>query len=85
MRNIPEIQIEDVILGQFKRNGSKPGYLEGTGVRLGSKTPTFACAILKIMNQRWAGIPFVLKSGIGILIETLSLINYIFLIPLTCR
>ena len=30
---------------------------------LGSNTPTFACVVLKINNERWDGVPFILESG----------------------
>lgn len=30
---------------------------------LDSSTPTFACVVLKIKNERWDGVPFILKSG----------------------
>jgi glucose-6-phosphate 1-dehydrogenase len=28
-----------------------------------SKTPTFCSAVVRIHNQRWDGVPFVLKAG----------------------
>ena len=29
----------------------------------GSVTPTFAAAVLRINNERWEGVPFILRSG----------------------
>lgn len=41
----------------------KPGYLEDPTVPRASKTPTFAALRLHIRNERWAGVPFVIKAG----------------------
>lgn len=32
-------------------------------VPAGSRTPTFASCVLYVDNDRWAGVPFVLKAG----------------------
>lgn len=71
LRSIPEIQLQDVVLGQYigNENGTgqeKLGYLDDPTVPKDSNTPTFACAVLKIKNERWDGVPFILKSGKGI-------------------
>jgi len=68
LRSIPEIQLDDVVLGQYVGNPNgegqeKLGYLDDPTVPAGSNTPTFACAVLKIRNERWDGVPFILKSG----------------------
>jgi glucose-6-phosphate 1-dehydrogenase len=60
--------LQDVVLGQYvgNENGEehqKKGYLDDPTVPEGSTTPTFACAVLKIKNERWDGVPFILKSG----------------------
>ena len=47
----------DVVLGQYE------GYDEEPGVPPGSRTPTFASAVLRVWNDRWAGVPFILKAG----------------------
>ncbi|MCU1431207.1 MAG: glucose-6-phosphate dehydrogenase [Actinotalea sp.] len=47
----------DVVLGQFD------GYQEIEGVREGSDTDTFIAARLWIDNDRWRGVPFLLRSG----------------------
>lgn len=41
----------------------QPGYLDDPTVPKGSKTPTFAACRLHINNERWAGVPFVLRAG----------------------
>ncbi|VEL11309.1 unnamed protein product [Protopolystoma xenopodis] len=30
---------------------------------LGSKTPTYGCAVLYVNNERWKGVPFILRAG----------------------
>ncbi len=32
-------------------------------VSQGSKCPTFATAVLYIRNERWDGVPFILRAG----------------------
>jgi len=69
LRSIPEIKPEDVVLGQYEGNpegtteDEKLGYLDDPTVPKGSNTPTFACCVLKINNDRWDGVPFIIKSG----------------------
>ena len=36
----------------------------------GSTTPTYACAVLRIKNERWDGVPFIMKSGKGKCLKT---------------
>jgi len=40
---------------------SRNGYLDDPTVPQGSFTPTFATAVLRINNERWDGVPFILK------------------------
>ncbi len=41
----------------------QPGYLEDPTVPKNSKTPTFAAIKLHVRNERWAGVPFIIKAG----------------------
>ena len=41
----------------------KPGYLDDPTVPKGTLTPTFAAMRLFINNDRWAGVPFIIKAG----------------------
>jgi glucose-6-phosphate 1-dehydrogenase len=41
----------------------QPGYLEDPTVPEGSRAPTYAACRLQINNERWAGVPFVLRAG----------------------
>jgi len=60
LNDIDPITFENIVLGQYIRNGSNPGYREDSTVPQGSTTPTFAQAIVHINNQRWKGVPFLL-------------------------
>ncbi|EPY29673.1 glucose-6-phosphate 1-dehydrogenase [Strigomonas culicis] len=65
LRCISAVRVEDCVLGQYtaSEDGSIPGYLEDPTVPKNSKCPTFAMIRLKIDNDRWDGIPFILKAG----------------------
>lgn len=70
LKCIPPVELEDVVLGQYvgDPNGegdAKLGYLDDSSVPKGSKTATYALAVLKINNERWDGVPFILKCGKG--------------------
>ncbi len=39
------------------------GYLEEDGVAAGSRTETYAAMRLDVVNARWAGVPFYLRTG----------------------
>ena len=39
------------------------GYKDDEGVPKDSKTPTFATAVFYINNERWDGVPFIIKCG----------------------
>jgi len=65
LRCVPPIIKEEIATGQYLADpkGKEPGYLDDPTVPKGSVTPTYATAILHINNQRWAGVPFILKCG----------------------
>ncbi|KAH6787497.1 glucose-6-phosphate dehydrogenase 2 [Perilla frutescens var. hirtella] len=67
LRSMRPLQIEDVMIGQYKShiNGgiSYPGYTDDKTVPKDSLTPTFAAAALFIDNARWDGVPFLMKAG----------------------
>jgi glucose-6-phosphate 1-dehydrogenase len=65
LRSCEVIQLENVVLGQYGRDpeGKNSSYLEDPTVPKDSLTATFATAIVKINNQRWKGVPFILKCG----------------------
>jgi glucose-6-phosphate 1-dehydrogenase len=57
LQTVRPIAPEDIVRGQYK------GYLDETGVRPGSTTPTYAAVRLYVDNWRWQGVPFYLRSG----------------------
>ncbi|KAL1187618.1 Glucose-6-phosphate 1-dehydrogenase 3 [Cardamine amara subsp. amara] len=67
LRSMRPIQLEDVVIGQYKSQTTGgvtyPGYTDDKTVPKGSLTPTFAAAALFIDNARWDGVPFLMKAG----------------------
>jgi hypothetical protein len=56
------------VLGQYEGETTKDGevgYTEDPTVPDDSVTPTFAMCVLNVDNERWRGVPFVLKCGKG--------------------
>ncbi|XP_059188886.1 glucose-6-phosphate 1-dehydrogenase-like [Centropristis striata] len=58
----------DVVLGQYVGDPEgeghcKLGYRDDPTVPAGSCTPTFATAVLYVQNERWDGVPFILRCG----------------------
>lgn len=64
---IPPIIEEEVLIGQYckSEDGTKPAYIDDDGVDKSSNTPTFAAMVLRINNERWNGVPFIIKCGKG--------------------
>jgi len=52
-----------VIVGQYSKNDSLPGYLDDETVPNDSNTETFCQMVLYIDNDRWRGVPFICKAG----------------------
>ncbi|XP_051162043.1 glucose-6-phosphate 1-dehydrogenase isoform X2 [Leptopilina boulardi] len=69
LKCIKPVEIDDVVLGQYvgdpeaKDEEGKLGYLDDSTVPANSNTPTYALAVLKILNERWDGVPFILRCG----------------------
>lgn len=69
LKSIAPLCMDDVVLGQYIGNPNGPdedsrmGYLDDPTVPKGSVTPTYALAVLKINNERWEGVPFILRCG----------------------
>jgi len=68
LKCIRELAFEDLLLGQYVGNtegegDAKLGYLDDETVPKDSTTPTFAIARFNICNERWDGVPFILKCG----------------------
>lgn len=57
LRAVRPIGPDDVVLGQYS------GYRDERGVDPGSKTDTYAAVRLSIDSWRWAGVPWILRTG----------------------
>jgi len=74
LRAVRALEMRDCFLGQFGRNEwtangkthVEPGYLEDSTVPEGSRCPTFAAVVLAVDNDRWRGVPFMLRAGKGL-------------------
>ncbi|KAF7696167.1 hypothetical protein HF521_006261 [Silurus meridionalis] len=68
LKCIAPVSLRDVVLGQYEGNPdgegeAKLGYLDDSTVPEGSHTATFASAVLYVHNERWEGVPFILRCG----------------------
>lgn len=63
LRCVEPARPEDCVLGQYTAGAGMPGYLEDPTVPAGSTCPTYAVVRLTINNDRWRGVPFILKAG----------------------
>jgi len=65
LRQVRTISMNDVVLGQYgaSEDGSKPSYLDDDTVPRGSNCPTYAVAVMFVDNERWSGVPFIMKAG----------------------
>ncbi|XP_055802849.1 glucose-6-phosphate 1-dehydrogenase, cytoplasmic isoform [Solanum dulcamara] len=57
LQSMLPIKDEEVVLGQYE------GYKDDPTVPDNSNTPTFATMVLRIHNERWEGVPFIMKAG----------------------
>ncbi|XP_061366226.1 inactive glucose-6-phosphate 1-dehydrogenase 4, chloroplastic [Gastrolobium bilobum] len=62
LRSIRELEPKDVILGQYKASSR-----DKVDVCLNGLTPTYFAAALYIDNARWDGVPFLVKTGLGLI------------------
>lgn len=68
LRAMDAIEPKNVIIGQYGRSldGSKPAYKEDDTVPKDSRCPTFCAMVAYIKNERWDGVPFIIKAGKGV-------------------
>eukprot|EP00897_Mesotaenium_endlicherianum_P004392 jgi/Mesen1/3981/ME000210S03216 len=57
LNSMEAVRDKEVVLGQYD------GYKDDDGVPDDSNTPTFAQVVLRINNERWDGVPFIVKAG----------------------
>ncbi|XP_037519852.1 glucose-6-phosphate 1-dehydrogenase isoform X4 [Rhipicephalus sanguineus] len=68
LKCVPPITMDNVVLGQYvgKPGGTgeeTQGYLDDPTVPKNSRTATYATAVAYIHNERWEGVPFILRCG----------------------
>ncbi|ODV75584.1 glucose-6-phosphate dehydrogenase [Cyberlindnera jadinii NRRL Y-1542] len=65
LKAMAPIDKKDIIIGQYTKSldGSKPAYVDDETVKPGSKAVTFAAMTLHIENERWDGVPIVMRAG----------------------
>ena len=69
LKCIPALALSSCVLGQYVGDpdhhdeAAHHGYLDDSTVPVDSTCPTFASAVLHINNERWDGVPFILKCG----------------------
>lgn len=68
------LEMKDCFLGQFTagsrtvgdKTQTEPGYLDDSTVPVDSRCPTFAAVVLNVDNERWRGVPFLMRAGKGL-------------------
>ncbi|XP_001600327.1 glucose-6-phosphate 1-dehydrogenase [Nasonia vitripennis] len=74
------IVLDDVVIGQYVANPESAdpreriGYRDDPTVKNDSITATFALTVLKIDNERWTGVPFIIRAGKGLNINRTDVI-----------
>lgn len=64
LRSIAPPGLENICLGQYAGDGeTHRSYTEEDGVPPDSITPTYAAVVLRIDNERWRGVPFIVTAG----------------------
>uniref|UniRef100_A0A8B9K5M7 Glucose-6-phosphate 1-dehydrogenase n=1 Tax=Astyanax mexicanus TaxID=7994 RepID=A0A8B9K5M7_ASTMX len=68
LKCVAPVTSSDVVLGQYVgdpegEGEAKLGYLDDPTVPKGSTQATFATAVLYVRNERWDGVPFILRCG----------------------
>ena len=81
----PEDVVRHTVRGRYgpgRINGvAVSGYTEENGVRTERQTETYAAATFTIDNWRWAGVPFILRSGKGLAVARRSIAVYFKGVP----
>lgn len=65
LKAVAPIDTDDVLLGQYGKSedGSKPAYVDDDTVDKDSKCVTFAAMTFNIENERWEGVPIMMRAG----------------------
>ncbi|MEI6808745.1 MAG: glucose-6-phosphate dehydrogenase, partial [bacterium] len=69
LRSILPLTLDNLVVGQYGAglvNGTRHhAFREEALVRRDSITPTYAACVLRVDNERWRGVPFVVTAGKG--------------------
>lgn len=65
LKAMDDVDRDNILIGQYTKSedGLKPGYLDDDTVKKDSKCVTYAALGFQIHNERWDGVPFVLRAG----------------------
>eukprot|EP01053_Blabericola_migrator_P010356 Blabericola_migrator_1__10355@NODE_582_length_7491_cov_233_955684_g431_i0_p2_GENE_NODE_582_length_7491_cov_233_955684_g431_i0NODE_582_length_7491_cov_233_955684_g431_i0_p2_ORF_typecomplete_len813_score163_46G6PD_C/PF02781_16/3e116G6PD_N/PF00479_22/4_2e54Glucosamine_iso/PF01182_20/4_6e03Glucosamine_iso/PF01182_20/8_3e43_NODE_582_length_7491_cov_233_955684_g431_i0332441 len=65
LRCASPVKFEETVIGQYtaSSDGHMRAYRDDKGVPSDSICPTFATCVLRVNNERWSGVPFILKAG----------------------
>jgi glucose-6-phosphate 1-dehydrogenase len=67
LKSIPPLTLEDVVIGQYDRSDWQeqpwPAYRDDPTVANDSRAATYAAVHMHIDNERWRGVPFLLRAG----------------------
>ncbi|KAJ8679283.1 hypothetical protein QAD02_015070 [Eretmocerus hayati] len=72
LKSTKAVVMDDVVLGQYVGNPDSDdpreriGFQDDPTVPPGSNASTFALTVLRIQNQRWEGVPFIIRAGKGL-------------------
>lgn len=70
LRDVLPLEWDDVVIGQYTAGMVKghavDGYRADEEVPDDSVTPTYVAAVLRIDNDRWRGVPFLVSAGKGL-------------------
>lgn len=65
LKAMSAIDPNDILIGQYGKSedGSKPAYTDDDTVTKDSKCVTFAALCFNIQNERWDGVPIIMRAG----------------------
>ncbi|CCK70554.1 glucose-6-phosphate dehydrogenase KNAG_0E02950 [Huiozyma naganishii CBS 8797] len=65
LKSMAPIDHNNILIGQYGKSedGTKPSYLDDKTVDPNSKCITFAAMAFNIQNERWDGVPIVMRAG----------------------
>eukprot|EP00929_Paragymnodinium_shiwhaense_P065632 TRINITY_DN32881_c0_g1_i2.p1 TRINITY_DN32881_c0_g1~~TRINITY_DN32881_c0_g1_i2.p1 ORF type:complete len:715 (+),score=192.55 TRINITY_DN32881_c0_g1_i2:425-2569(+) len=64
LKQIRPIDAEDCVIGQYDGYQTDPDIMKLNDTKgFPSRCPTFAVCVLYLDNERWSGVPFIMKAG----------------------